>query len=104
MDRLDFVKSINHDNFENTIRNFFDQTMALYNLIGAREDIDISSKEKNQDIEFILLTNSEEEAEQLYYSIENHSISIYGKMYVPELHNGVKSGIRLALVDKKEAI
>lgn len=100
MDRLDFAKSITYDDFENTIRNFFDQTMALYNLIGARDDIDISTITSDKSIEFIILTDSKKEAEQLYSSIENRHIHIYGKDYIPELRNGIKNTLHIALVDE----
>ena len=98
-DRLNFAKSINHDNFERNIQNFFDQTMALYNLLGSRDDIDISANStENKNIEFILLTDSKEEANQLYDMIDGHTIPIYGHLYKPELRHS-KNSVHIALVD-----
>lgn len=105
IDRLNFAKSINHDNFERNIIHFFDQTMALYNLIGARDDLDISANGNVEEktIEFILLSDNNKEAKELYSLIEGHNIPIYGHNYLPELRN-VKNTVHIALVDIQNTI
>lgn len=101
MDRLDFTRSISYDNFEKDVQNFFDQTMALYELIGVRGDIDIcaeSNKERSK-ITFILLMENKKEASKVFESIENHKIPIYGHTYIPELRKSDNS-VQIALVEE----
>ena len=105
IDRVGFAKAITSDNLEKNIQNFFDQAMALYDLLGSRDDLDINANgtdngTKEKDIEFILLTDSKDEANQLYEMIDGHTIPIYGHLYKPELRNS-KNSVHIALVDTK---
>ena len=86
MSYVDFAKSITYtDDFEKTIKLFFDEIMALYNLIGIKP-VNISTiHEEPSSIKFALLANSEEEAKLLYKLTKDKIISIYNHNYIAEL-------------------
>lgn len=102
MDRIDFAKSIDDgNNFGEKIQKFFDHTMAMYNLIGVRDNIDICAESNDQEISFVILTDDKNEAETIFDSIKNKEIKIYGHDYVPELKK-TKNSIGITLIEKRE--
>jgi hypothetical protein len=86
MGYIDFTKSISYTDFENTIRFFFDEIMALYNLVGSGP-LNISTEVvEPSSIRFVLLTESDEQAKLLYNLTRDRIISIYGHQYKAELN------------------
>lgn len=85
MDRIDFTKSINFSNFEVDVNAFFDQIMALYNIVGNSGMDIITESDQKSSIRFILLPNNNKEAEILYNAIGSRNIYIYGHSFRSEL-------------------
>ena len=85
MGYVDFAKSITYTDFEKTIKIFFDEIMALYNLVGANPRNISTELEGPSSIRFNLLADSDEEAKMLYKLISDRIISIYGHTYKTEL-------------------
>lgn len=85
MNRVNFSKTINYNNFEENIVSFFDQVMALYDLIGRNCDMNISTESDPTSIRFVLLADDDEEASLLYNNIRDKVIPIYGHKYKAEL-------------------
>lgn len=83
MDRRDFVKSIEVNNFEDYIVHHFDRTMALYDLVGSYDNIKISSNYDDPEfIKFDLLLSSNEEANRIKNVIDYTTLTIYDKTYI----------------------
>lgn len=83
-DCISFIKS---NNFENNIKLFFDQIMALYNLVGRDQTMAINSISSFEDIsslEFILMNDSKEDSEYLYSLLETKVLNLYGHIYMVE--------------------
>lgn len=101
MDHIRFAKSINANDLEYILKTFFDQVIALYNLVDSKFDLDISAETVNTtpSIRFIMLTNSVEEAEFAYSSLCNNIIKVYGHTYVAQLIKNDNS-IYVELVEK----
>ena len=100
MDHIDFIKSINIEDFENSLRLFFDQIMAAYNLIGRFQGMDISTEiDENVTIRFIILTSSEEEARELFSILCDRIIPIYGHTYIARLTQ-INNSLNIEIVEK----
>lgn len=82
MDRLEFVKSIEYYDFEQSIVRFFDENMALYNLVGEYKNIEcITGNVDDKSIIFDLKFNDLDSCKKMYLLIQGESICIYGHLY-----------------------
>lgn len=81
MDRRDFMKSIMVNNFEEYIIHHFDETMALYDLVGTCENISVSSDHESKSIKFDVLLSSQDEAIKLKQIIDFTTLTVYDKTY-----------------------
>ena len=102
MDRIQFVKSIEYNDFEKSIVRFFDENMALYNLIGEYENIQcIKGNVDDKSISFSLKFNNKEDCEKMYFLICGEQICIYGRLY--SIHTKITTNIlNIELIDIKE--
>jgi hypothetical protein len=90
MDRLQFIGSIDHGNFvtsPDTIIQFFDHTMAAYDLIGqCNDDIDVKSTiESSLCMNFTISFISSDQALRMVDKIMNYfhnRIELYGKRFL----------------------
>lgn len=74
------MKSIMVNNFEEYIVRYFDETMALYDLVGTCENISVSSNQ-SESIKFNVLLSSNEEAIKLKEIIDFTTLTVYDKTY-----------------------
>lgn len=81
MNTTEFIHNINSDNISFIIANFFDEIMVLYNLIGNRQDLNILSDSNASLATFVLIMDSEEEAEDLYNNLHNSNFSVYENIF-----------------------
>ena len=81
MDRRDFMKSIMVNNFEEYIIRHFDETMALYDLVGTCENISVSSNHEAKSIKFDVLLSTKDEAIKLKEIIDFTTLTVYDKTY-----------------------
>ena len=99
VDRINFTKSINSDDLATNVKLFFDQIMALYNLIGRYQGMDISTEtDDSPSIRFIMVTESEEEANILYANLKDRIIPIYGHTYTAHMVKNINS-IHIELIE-----
>jgi hypothetical protein len=77
MNTTEFIHNIDSDNISLIIANFFDEIMVLYNLVGSREDLSISSDSNASLATFMLVMDSDEQALELYESLNNKNFSVY---------------------------
>lgn len=82
---IDFAKSINCDDFANRIRLFFDQIIALYNLVGRFSTIDISTDSDDTSIRFIILSESVDEAIAIYSVLDQRVVNIYKRQFITKI-------------------
>lgn len=75
------MKSIMVNNFEEYIIQYFDETMALYDLVGTCENISVSSNQGSEAIKFDVLLSSENEAIKLKKIIDFTTLTVYDKTY-----------------------
>lgn len=75
------MKSIMVNNFEEYIIHHFDETMALYDLVGTCENISVSSNNESKPIKFDVLLSSENEANKLKQIIDFTTLTVYDKTY-----------------------
>ena len=78
----DFIKNAtDSNNINNMVVHFFDELMVLYNIIGQREDIKVSSNPDNAPIICNLKMNNVNEAERLKNNLGNLSFNVFGSEY-----------------------
>lgn len=75
------MKSIMVNNFEEYIIRYFDETMALYDLVGTCENISVSSNHGSEAIKFDVLLSTEIEAVKLKEIIDFTTLTVYDKTY-----------------------
>jgi len=81
LERIDFTKSIESQNFNRDVVVYFDEVMALYDLVGDYEISSISSYNNSCNMNFNLLFSSEETAKEVERYLNNSEITIYNKTY-----------------------
>lgn len=75
------MKSIMVNNFEEYIIRHFDETMALYDLVGTCENISVSSNHEAKSIKFDVLLSTKDEAIKLKEIIDFTTLTVYDKTY-----------------------
>lgn len=105
MNRVEFMQSISCDkiNFDQIIKSFFDQLMALYGLVGSlSEDTDICAESYNDSIKFIILMDSDKDATELYNTLQDNIIYVYDRQYHVSLKKNIKNNsLHIMLTDIK---
>ena len=71
MSTSEFISKIDLGSLSDIITKFFDEIMVLYNLVGSRRDMRISTVGNSSRATFILNMNSEEDAMNLYSTLNN---------------------------------
>lgn len=79
-DCISFIKT---NKFQDNFKLFFDQIMALYNLVGRYEIVNINttSYDNVESIEFVLTTDSVDDMEYIYSNLNTKTINLYGHIY-----------------------
>lgn len=86
MDRLQFSKSINCKSkskdisVEYLVKNHFNKTMALYNLIGDYENIQVQGTVSKNNISFSLLFKTKKEAVEMHNIVNDTCFQIYNEV------------------------
>lgn len=82
MDRIDFSKSIDIDPVTQ-MTEMFNEVMAMYNLVGKYNYASINGqlqKDMNT-VSFVVVFETKEEALEVYNTIVNRTVTIYGQAY-----------------------
>lgn len=96
----EFATMIKSDNAATMIKQYFDEIMVLYDIIGHREDIFISTGNNlNNTTEFKLELNSEKSARELFNRLNGVTFSAYNDQYLITMTNQGKRII--ATIDKQ---
>lgn len=82
MNTFEFAKNFNSDDISPIVTRFFDEIMVLYNLVGNRQDIDICTDNDASIATFILMMDSEKDAQNLLNSLNYTTFSVYGDMFL----------------------
>lgn len=82
MNTFEFAKNFNSDDISPIVTRFFDEIMVLYNLVGNRQDIDICTDNDSSIATFILMMDSEKDAQNLLNSLNYTTFSVYGDMFL----------------------
>jgi len=85
MSTSEFISRIDLGSLSDIITKFFDEIMVLYNLVGSRRDMHISTDGNSSRATFILNMNSEEDAINLYSTLNNQFFTIYHDKYIIEM-------------------
>ena len=85
MSTSEFVSKIDLGSLSDIITRFFDEIMILYNLVGSRRDMYISTDGNSSKATFIITMNSEEDAIDLYNNLNNTFFTIYHDKYIIEM-------------------
>lgn len=85
MSTSEFISKIDLGSISNIITKFFDEIMVLYNLVGSRRDMRISTDGNSSRATFILCMNSEADAINLYNTLNNKFFTIYRDKYIIEM-------------------
>lgn len=81
MNATEFIKNFNSDDISSIVTRFFDEIMVLYNLVGNRQDLDICTDNNASLATFILLMDSEDDAQKLYDNLNGTTFSVYDNRY-----------------------
>lgn len=82
MDRREFVNSFMVDNIEQYVFNYFDQIMALYDLVGRCDVKNIISRaHEDNSMRFGLLLSSHDSLLKLKSIVDNTQLCVYNKKY-----------------------
>ena len=82
MSTSEFVNKIDKDSVSSIITRFFDEIMILYNLVGSRMDMTITADKSNSVATFMLNMSNENDAINLYNTLNNTYFSIYSDKYI----------------------
>jgi hypothetical protein len=101
MNRIDFVQSIEgYEDFQKSIVRFFDENMALYDLVGEYQNIDnIKGNIEDQSINFDIKFKNTKDSKKMYLVIYGKTINIYGHYYLIDLLLN-KDIINIKLIEK----
>ena len=87
-DILNFINSIGYSNFKESVTTFFDENIALYNLIGNYNIIthnecptQIDGKIDRSSIKFILSFEKEEDAKKMYNIMNGAIITVFNRVF-----------------------
>lgn len=87
-DILNFISSIGYSNFEDSVTTFFDETIALYNLIGDYNIIthnecpsQIDGKVDESSIKFILTFSNENDAIKMHDIMDSIPITVFNRTF-----------------------
>lgn len=81
MSTSEFVSRINRDSISRVVTRFFDEIMILYNLVGNRTDMTIDADNSNSIATFLLNMGNENDAINLYNTLNNTYFSICNDKY-----------------------
>lgn len=82
----EFAKNIDTNNLINILKKYFDEVMALYNIIGRRDDIDVLVlDDKGDKIQFELLMETHEDASKLYNYLNGTVMQAYDCKYLLQM-------------------
>lgn len=84
MDIIDFINSIGYSNFESTVTKFFDENIALYNLVGeycADFNINGEEVEDRSSIRFVLDFKSSKDAKKVFDEISDKYIIVFNRRF-----------------------
>ena len=76
-----FTKNIHHDKSNILYPYYFDEIMVLYNIIGNMPNIKISVNENENDMIFIIKTQSKEDAMSLSNFANGMRFNVYNTKY-----------------------
>jgi len=83
MDMIEFSQIINHDNLKRNMSQYFDEHVAMYNVICNYDiGIDINAKGNDTSIVYTVLPKSSCDVNKLLEVLSAAVISIYQKCYV----------------------
>lgn len=78
----DFLKSIHYNDFPRDAMLFFDEIMALYNVIGQRDGMDITKVDDRSTIKFNIHFDDASECKRTYETLNGTDFSVYSKKYI----------------------
>ena len=81
-----FLTSIEYSDFEHTIYEFFDENIALYQLVKYCDIQKIIGDVSNGAITFKLLFNNSEEAENMKNAIQGSIVNAFNRVFQTEQH------------------
>lgn len=82
MDLVQFSEIINHDNLTRNMKMYFDEHIAMYNIINNYNiGTDISAQQDGASIMYTVLPKSGYDADKLLEVLSNAVISIYQHCY-----------------------
>lgn len=85
MSTSEFVNKIDDGNRSSTVVRFFDEIMILYNLLGSKRDMKIYADGGSSIATFTLEMNSDDDAVDIYNTLNNTFFSIYNDKYIIEM-------------------
>lgn len=89
MDIEQFIKSIGYSNFESAVVTFFDENMALYNLVGEYTDLQINGEVQGSSIKFNLNFKSKKDAKKMNELISDRILVVFDRRFIV---NGTLNG------------
>lgn len=100
INRIDFLKNISNNNIKELMCKYFDQNMALYNLIYNNNAVDdVSCEIIENNVSFTIKTSKNLDKEANILGVKNSDIiTCYGKNYSIQL-NILKNKINLIFIE-----
>jgi len=98
VDIISLSKTIKHDNIFNNMAKFFDENIAICNIMSMYNiTCDVSTSTDMTAITYIFNSS---DTENLMNILSNAAISIYGHMYVVNIERDISQGVlRVTLFD-----
>lgn len=103
MNRLDFAKSIDYSdtNIETAIKEYFDEVMALYDLVARYNNFSIQSNISNTDISFNLTFNNKKELNIFKNIVSETRIYKYNKIFKCKINKHNDKMLQIYLIEKE---
>lgn len=83
---IDFSHKVPPDQLMDIFKNFFEQHIAAYNIMKDMKFVDINVTTNTSSILYSVKLLDKEEKNRLQKNISNMTISVYGKIYTPEIY------------------
>lgn len=102
MDLIAFSKNVVHDDFVQNIRKYFDENIAMYNIIDRYNiGVDVSAHVDATSIVYVVKTEEMCDTDHILDMLANATISLYGHQYnIIISQNSCKKMLSITLRDR----
>lgn len=81
LDLINFTTQFEHSSIKEYMKQYFDENMVMYKIIGHCEGIDVSAKYDNISIIYTVSSDQANKLTSLVKNLQNSLIDVYGNTF-----------------------